>query len=180
MALKTPAHLEALLFVSGGALERKQILKILAISDEELTQALEVLTGALKGHGLVVIETDTELELRTSPEVAPLIGEYRKSELSLDIGKASLETLAIILYKKGATRSEIDYIRGVNSTTALRSLLMRALIEKKEDATDKRKVRYSATGEALAYLGVSKKEDLPHFAEFTEGILEKTSTMETP
>ena len=177
MALHSPALLEALLFASGEALEKKTILSLLEMSLEDLAEAVGILTTALKGHGITLIETETGLELRTAPEASALIATYRESELSRDIGKASLETLAIILYKNGATRSEIDYIRGVNSSTALRSLQMRALIEKSEDASDKRKIRYQPTVEALAHLGVSRKEDLPRYKEFTEGMMERVATL---
>lgn len=179
MALQSPALLEALLFASGEALTKEQLLTHLDITSTELTDAIEVLSTALKGHGLTLVESDTELELRTAPEASDMVSAFRESELSRDIGKASLETLAIILYTNGATRSEIDYIRGVNSSAALRSLLLRALIEKKEDATDKRRLRYQATVEALAHLGVSKKEDLPRYKEYTEGIRERTASLET-
>lgn len=179
MALQSPALLEALLFASGEALLKERILTHLDISRKELDEAVGVLTTALQGHGLTLVETDTELELRTTPEASSMVSAFRESELSRDIGKASLETLAIILYTNGATRSEIDYIRGVNSSAALRSLLLRALIEKTEDTTDKRRVRYQATVEALAHLGVSRKEDLPRYKEYVEGMHERTASLET-
>jgi DNA-binding MarR family transcriptional regulator len=53
---------------------------------------------------------------------------------------------------------------------------MRALIEKSEDASDKRKIRYQPTVEALAHLGVARKEDLPRYKEFTEGMMERVAT----
>jgi segregation and condensation protein B len=96
-----------------------------------------------------------------------VIKQLRESELARDLGKASLETLAIILYKGGATRSDIDWIRGVNSTAAIRSLLMRGLVERGEDVSDKRRARYTASVDALAHLGVSRREDLPRYAELT-------------
>lgn len=179
MALQSPALLEALLFASGDALPKERVMSILHISKESLAEAIAVLTTALSGHGLTLVETDTELELRTSPETASMLSDFRESELSRDIGKASLETLAIILYKNGATRGEIDHIRGVNSATSLRSLLLRGLIDKKEDATDKRRIRYQATIEALAHLGISKKEQLPRYSEYTEGIAERMVTKDT-
>ena len=81
------------------------------------------------------------------------------------MGKGSLETLAVIAYQDGATRGEIDWVRGVNSTAALRTLLMRGLIEGQEDARDKRRLRYTLTTEALAHLGIAHIEDLPRATE---------------
>ena len=164
MALTPPATLEALLFAAGEALPKKRIISLLAISDELLTAAIAELRKELSGRGLALVETETELELRTSPDAATVVEEYRKGELSRDLGKAGLEVLAIVLYQGGATRSEIDWIRGVNSTAAIRSLLLRGLIERETDASDKRRNRYTPSIDAYAHLGVGSAEELPNAA----------------
>lgn len=163
MALSLPRALQALLFASGEALQKKQILKLLEITDEMLVAATVELENQLRDTGLTLMETVSELELRTSPDAAPFVEKLRQSELSRDLGKAGLETLAIILYQGGATRGEIDWVRGVNSTAAIRSLLMRGLITKSTDEADKRRARYTATLDALAHLGLSRIEELPNF-----------------
>ena len=76
-----------------------------------------------------------------------------------------METFAVIAYQDGATRGEVDWVRGVNSSASLRTLLMRGLIEGREDEADKRRVRYSVTTEALAHLGVTRAEELPRAQE---------------
>jgi segregation and condensation protein B len=167
MSLSLPATIEAVLFAHGEPMEKKRLGTLLGIPGEMLTAGLSELGTSLESRGLALIETDALVELRTHASAAPVIKQLRESELARDLGKASLETLAIILYKGGATRSDIDWIRGVNSTAAIRSLLMRGLIEKGEDITDKRRARYTATVDALAHLGISRKEDLPRYAELT-------------
>lgn len=162
MALTPPATLEALLFAAGEALPKKQIISLLDISDELLAAAVTELKKELEGRGLALIETDKELELRTSPDAAPVVETYRKGELSRDLGRAGLEALAIILYQNGATRSEIDWIRGVNSTAAIRSLLLRGLIEREADQEDKRRMRYTPSVDAYAHLGVASFSELPN------------------
>lgn len=165
MTLSLPATIEAVLFVSGEPTEKKRLCSLLGIPDDMLSAGLTELRNILREHGLALVETDTQVELRTHPDAAPVIKQLRESELSRDLGKASLETLAIILYQNGATRSDIDWVRGVNSTAAIRSLLMRGLIEKGEDRADRRRARYTATVDALAHLGVTSKEELPHYGE---------------
>ncbi|MES2225352.1 MAG: SMC-Scp complex subunit ScpB [Patescibacteria group bacterium] len=165
MALSLPHTLQALLFASGEAMPKKQILTLLEIPEDMLAAAIHELAGELEGTGLALIETSMELELRTSPAAAGVVDKLRKNELSRDLGKAGLESLAIILYQNGATRSEVDYVRGVNSTAALRSLLMRGLVERSIDATDRRRARYTASVDALAHLGLSRMQDLPNFTE---------------
>ena len=164
--LTPPAAIEALLFASGEPIEKKQLAKILGVKDAELKIALKALIEHLAGHGVSIIETEKDVEMRTSPEASAIVKKLRESELSRDLGKASLETLSVIAYGTGTTRGEVDWVRGVNSSASLRTLLMRGLIEGREDERDKRRVRYSLTTEALAHLGITRAEDLPRAAEF--------------
>jgi segregation and condensation protein B len=163
--LTPPAALEALLFASGEPLEKAELKKFLSLEDGELVEAIKELSVSLKGHGLALIETATTLEMRTAPEASVVVKKLREAELSRDLGKASLETLAVITYQEGATRGEIDWVRGVNSSASVRTLLLRGLIEGREDEKDKRRIRYSITTEALAHLGLTSALDLPRAAE---------------
>ncbi len=163
--LTPPAALHALLFASGEPLEKKYLAKVLDISETDLEKGLAALTASLKDSGVTLVETEDEVELRTSPEAAELVKKLREAELSRDLGKASLETLAVVAYQGGATRGEVDWVRGVNSTTSLRTLLVRGLISGREDEKDKRRIRYSITTEALAHLGIARIEDLPRAEE---------------
>jgi segregation and condensation protein B len=167
--LSISASIEALLFVSGEPFEKKRLATLLGLSGEEVQAALAELVNALQGRGIALIETELEVELRTSPEVAALVKKYRESELARDLGKASLETLAIIAYQKGATRTEVDWVRGVNSSASMRTLLLRGLVEGREDEKDKRRIRYSLTTEGMAHLGLSRPEDLPRYNELSGG-----------
>lgn len=166
MALTPPAALEALLFASGEALTHKRIAELLGISVEQVPVIADELSRALEQRGLAIVRSEHEIELRTAAEASGVVQKLRESELSRDLGKASLEALAIILYRGSATRSDIDWVRGVNSSAAIRALLLRGLISRSEDVADKRRARYSATLDALAHLGISSREELPRYAEF--------------
>lgn len=180
--LTPPAALEALLFASGEPLEKKRLAALLGIKESELALALKALIQQLEGRGVSLIETEREIELRTSAEAADVVKKLRESELSRDLGKASIETLAVIAYQTGATRGEIDWVRGVNSSASLRTLLMRGLIEGREDERDKRRVRYNLTTEALAHLGITRAEDLPRATELQAAAAEviKEETVDVP
>ncbi len=167
MSSSHSALLQAVLFAAGEPLSKKRLATLLELSPEALRDAAIGLQEHLKGSGLALIESGEEVELRTAPEAAAAVERLRQSELSRDLGKAGLEALAIILYKNGATRSEIDWVRGVNSTAALRSLLLRGLVTRTEDESDRRRARYTPTIEALAHLGISHISELPNYEELT-------------
>lgn len=164
--------LEALLFTAGKPMEKKRLMTLLNISHSELADALTVLRSALDDSGLSIVETSQEVELRTASTVAQYVKKFLEGEFSRDLGKAGLEVLAIILYRGSATRGEIDWVRGVQSSATVRSLLLRGLIEGNEDTQDHRKIRYSATIDALGHLGVSRIEELPNYEELSRSLKE--------
>jgi segregation and condensation protein B len=161
------SQLEAVLFVSGEPVTLSRLEALLKVSPEELEGAITELTKALEGRGITMLRTQDSLTLGTSAEASELIAKLKKEELERELSKASLETLSIILYKNGATRSDIDYIRGVNSSFILRNLAVRGLVERAENPADKRTFLYKPTADLLAHLGLSSIEQLPGYVDYS-------------
>lgn len=166
--LDISAQIEALLFFKGEPVTVRFLAETLKISEGEVNSALGMLDRSLLGRGVVLMRNDNEVMLGTAPGMGQTIEELVKEELSKDLGRAGLETLAIVLYRGPIARSEINYIRGVNSNHILRALLVRGLIEKIEEASPgtergTRSTIYRPTFELLSYMGVSKVEDLPEY-----------------
>lgn len=157
------AKIEAYLFWKAEPASLKTLTRIFKRPEEEITLALTALEKKLINRGIILMRKDNEVTLRTAPEVSKLIESLRKEELKSELGKASLETLAIILYKGPITRQEIDYIRGVNGTFTLRALLVRGLVERVTDNRDQRRFLYKPTFDLLSHLGLKKITDLPEF-----------------
>jgi len=156
-------RIEAILFWKGEPVSMTGLSKMLGATSEEVSAALLELAEKLSNRGIRLVTTDTDVSLMTAPEMTETIDALRKEEMSRDIGKAGAETLAIVLYRGPLSRSEIDYIRGVNSSFILRNLMMRGLVERLE-GSDKRAFAYAVTPKLLAHLGIEKKQDLPEYA----------------
>ena len=163
------AQIEAILFFHAEPIEISELARLLGISETELTVAFETLETRLKNGGTRVVRDEKNISLATASEAAPLIKKFRTEELSRDLSKAALETLSIVLYRAPVSRMEIDHIRGVNSQTILRTLAIRGLIERVEDASG-RSTQYRPTLDLLAHLGVARIEELPEYAAFREEI----------
>ena len=155
--------IEAILFMKGEPMTIKKLAELSDATKDEITGALNELEIKLQNRGLVLIHKEDSIMLGTHPEFGSMLEEMRKEELSKELSKASLETIAIILYKEGATRSDIDYIRGVNSSFILRNLLVRGLVEKITDPADSRRYLYKPTFDLMSFMGVSKLSELPEF-----------------
>jgi len=158
------AKIEAVLFWKGEPITLAKLATLVGSDKDAVKEALSTLSASLSGRGLSVVLTDDEVELRTAPDASALIEKLTKDELMRDLGKAGLETLSIVIYRHPIKRSEIDYIRGVNSSFILRNLLMRGLIERISEK-EGRGFSYKPTVELLSHLGVSKVEDLPDYAK---------------
>jgi len=161
--------IEGLLFYRGTPLKKAALCKEFSVDETGLNAAISALHVRLEAGALRLIETDTDIQLVTAPALAPFIEQIRKADLKKDIGKAGAETLAIILYRKTATRSEIDHIRGVNSSFILRNLMTRGLIERQQAAKGSG-YSFSITPALLAHLGVTSTQALTDFARITDAL----------
>lgn len=162
--MKLEQAIEALLFWRGEPVSLKELIKSLKTTEDKIHEALVNLSENLKGRGLVLLANeDQEYMLGTSTEASELIERLTKEELSKDLGKASLETLSLIVYRGPIKRSEIDYVRGVNSTFILRNLLVRGLIDKKPAPDDNRTSIYTPSFKLLSYLGITTVSNLPNY-----------------
>ena len=171
--------IEGYLFYTGEPVGIKKLAKVFGVNEGEVNDALRMLEENLAGHGIVLIKNGDEVLLATHPEMGDVILDIKKQELSDPLSKSALETLTIILYKDGATKPEIDFIRGVNSGFMLRNLLVRGLIEKVPNPDDNRVTKYRATFDTMRYLGISNISELPNFETFKQEIDKRESLDQT-
>lgn len=172
--MKLKSLLETILFIHGEPMTLEKLAKAAGVKKEEAAAALEELKSDLKDRGIVILEKDGAYQLGSNPENSKYIEALIKSEFAEELTKAAIEVLAIVAYKGPLTRSEIEYVRGVNSSFTLRNLLMRGLVERIENPKDARSYLYRISFDALKHLGLTRPEDLPQYEEF------KKETVEVP
>ncbi len=166
MTLDLSHRLEALLFSEGGGpLQKKKIVQLLGCTPADLDAAIEALASRRAESGIALVKTDTEVSLLIAPAAKETIEKAQERELGREIGDAGLEVLAIILYRGPSTRSRIDYIRGVNTSSTIRSLTARGMIERIANPDDAREYLYRPTTELLAHLGVTALPELPDYGK---------------
>ena len=111
--------------------ENQEIMDVYkTCTTKEIDQALRGLEKALEvaGAGFKLVCTGGTYRLQTTPSC----GRYVRAMLKLDrpnrLGRASLETLAIIAYRQPLTKSEIEEIRGVDVSANIKTLIDLQLI----------------------------------------------------
>ncbi len=170
--------IEAALFYLAEPVSKSFLAKTLEVSIEEIEESLKLLKESLNTRGVRLVEHDGEVCLTTAGELSGFIEKIIKEEREKDLGRAGIETLSIVAYKGPVSKKEIEYIRGVNSQFALRSLLLRGLVERKSMPSDERVMLYTITGETLRYLGLGSITELPEYEE-TRKQLEVADTTES-
>ncbi|HEY45749.1 MAG: hypothetical protein AMJ88_00710 [Anaerolineae bacterium SM23_ 63] len=156
------ARLEALLYVSPSPVTVTHLANTLRVSNRMVTKALENLAAEYQQRGLRLQFHQSEVQLTTAPELAADIERFLHLERVTRLTRAALEVLAIIAYQQPVTRPQIDSIRGVNSDSALRTLLRHGMIEDvgRSDGPG-RPILYKTTAEFLQYFGLTALHELP-------------------
>src|SRR3990170_2474285 len=160
--LSLEAKLEALLFVAPATVSVKQLAEALEVTPREVEKSLETLEAGYAERGIRLQRHKGELRLTSAPQTAPLVERFLDLEATHRLSHAALECLAIVAYRQPITRPQIDAVRGVNSDSAMRSLLTHSLIEETgRTDTAGRPIVYATTPEFLQHFGLTKLEDLP-------------------
>ena len=166
---KIKGIIEAMLFSSGRAISKDELVLNLEMSKDEIEDVIKIMKEEYKkeDRGIELIEIDDGYQLCTKKElynyVYPIIDKRTKPNLS----NAALETLAIIAYNPRITRAEIEAIRGVSADAAVYKLLEYGLIEEagKTDLPGK-PMSYKTTKEFLKMFGFTSLNDLPELPKY--------------
>ncbi|MBO0861451.1 MAG: SMC-Scp complex subunit ScpB [Chloracidobacterium sp.] len=164
--------IEALLFVADEPLPFKQLLKILGdVPEEDVISALNELVADYerRDSGLEAREIAGGWRISTRPQYHEFIRKYLKSRPSARLSLPALETLAVIAYKQPITIPEILEIRGVTSSSAVKTLLeKRLIVTKGRKETVGRPMMYGTSKEFLIQFGLKDLSELPSIEDFED------------
>ena len=157
--------IEGLLFVSGeDGLTLDEISKIIEKDKEDIKKVIQELYKDYEdiNRGIKLEYLGNHFKLTTKNEHKDYYKKLFDEEENSTLSESCLEVLAIIAYNAPITRTEVDEIRGVNSSYAIRKLLIKNLIEEvgKYELPGRPKL-YTVTSNFLDYFGLGSIDDLP-------------------
>ncbi len=167
---------ESIIFASEEEINSKQIKDIidrsgLRIGVAEVDEAVNVLNDEYKtgNKSFEILKIAGGFSFATKKEYGRFIGKLIEDKQRKKLSPSALETLAIIAYKQPITRSEMEFIRGVNVDYIVNSLLEKDLItiNGRADAPG-RPILYGTTKTFLKVLGLNSLDDLPKLKEINE------------
>lgn len=160
------ALLEAALYAAGQSISIKKLAQVLSLDEDAIVQGLDILKKDLEEQerGLVLLVDGKQAELVTHPDAAETVRSLLDIESQGELSKASMEALAIIAYRGPMTRPELEQIRGIQSSTILRILSMRGLIDQTDEMRLGQPV-YTVTADFFKHIGFTSAAELPDYEQ---------------
>jgi segregation and condensation protein B len=170
--------IESLLFASDKLLSLGDLRRLTSVRETKKVQkALDDIRESRKDSGIILVEAAGSFRFKTNPANVVWVSRIIQGK-PVRLGRAMMETLAIVAYKQPITRPEVDDVRGVDCGPVLRTLLDRNLVRvigKKEDVG--RPLLYGTTPEFLKTFNLSDLTELPTLREFHELGAEESAKM---
>ncbi|HAM88085.1 MAG: Segregation and condensation protein B [Candidatus Falkowbacteria bacterium GW2011_GWC2_38_22] len=163
------SQIESLLFISAKPMAVRELAGLIKKDEKEISVAGDELVEEYKNNqkGIQIIKNGSKFQMASSPENAQLIQEFIKDETTGELSRPSLETLTIIAYRGPIAKVDLERIRGVNCSLIIRNLLLRGLIEAKNDAV-KQETYYTVTFDFIRFLGINDIKELPDFEKLSK------------
>ena len=172
---KNERKVEAILFAASEPLDKETIEKRLQ-SNTNIDKILEKIKDHYKERGINLICVRNKWSFRTSSDLSNTMALQKSTYKKLS--KATIETLAIIVYHQPVTRSEIEQIRGVAFSSNTIEILMELDWVRPQGRKDipGKPIQYATTENFLNHFNIQKLSDLPTVDELSSaGMIDSSS-----
>ena len=171
-------QVEAVLFAAEEPLDLETIKSRIKVN-AKVAEILDSLSEQYKNRGINLICIAGKWSFRTSANLSKLMNLQPSTQKKLS--KATLETLAIIVYHQPVTRSEVEEIRGVSFGTNTLEILLELNWVRPSGRKNipGRPIQYVTTDEFLNHFNLKKLSDLPNVEELTSAGLIDSGNIDT-
>ena len=172
---KLERQVEAILFAASEPLDVETIEKRVQTTSN-LKKVLDNLQMNYKKRGINLVCIKNKWSFRTAEDLSKLMALQKSTQKKLS--KATLETLAIIVYHQPVTRSEIEEIRGVTFASNTLEILLELDWVRPSGRKDVpgKPIQYATTENFLNHFNIQKLSDLPSIDELgSAGLIDSSS-----
>ena len=174
---KLERQVEAILFSASEPLDIETIEKRVQ-TNTNIKKILENIREIYKKRGINLICIKNKWSFRTAEDLSKTMSLQKSIQKKLS--KATIETLAIIVYHQPVTRSEIEEIRGVTFASNTLEILLELDWVRPAGRKDipGKPIQYATTENFLNHFNIQKLSDLPTIDELGTAGLIDTSTID--
>ena len=163
---KLERQVEAILFAASEPLDEETIEKRIA-TKTSVKKILEKIQANYSTRGVNLVCIRKKWAFRTADDLSKTMALQKTTQKKLS--KATIETLAIIVYHQPVTRSEIEQIRGVAFGTNTLDILLELQWVRTAGRKDVpgKPIQYTTTDNFLDHFNIQKLSDLPTIDELS-------------
>ena len=175
---KLEREVEAIIFAAEEPLDVETIEKRVG-TRTDIRKILENLQKEYSGRGINLVCVSKKWVFRTAVDLSKLMSLQKSQQRKLS--KATIETLAIIVYHQPVTRSEIEEIRGVAFATNTLEILLELDWVKPAGRKNVpgKPIQYATTENFLNHFNIKELSDLPTIDELTSAGLIEAGTVDS-
>lgn len=155
---------EAVLFASGEPIELYRLSQATGIDVGALPQLIRLLNERYDDYksGICIKKLDSSYQMCSREEFAPQIRAALETKKNTPLSNAAMETLTIIAYNQPVSKSFVENVRGVDSSSVVNNLVEKGLVEEagRLDVPGK-PIVYRTTPVFLRTFGLSSISELP-------------------
>ena len=169
------AIIENILLAADQPVSETQFKNLFGDEVEKVSfkSVLEELIDEYNSRNLQILQVAEGYQLCTRHDYSDWVRKFLKFDKTTKLSQPSLDTLAIIAYKQPLTKTEVEEIRGVDSSGVVRTLLEKKVISPGgRKKVPGRPIMYRTTRKFLEYFGLRDLSDLPTLEDFKENELE--------
>ncbi len=162
------AIIEAILFASGDPITLDKLSEASEIDKEDVVLVIDQLERRynVSESGLRIIRLGNAYQLTTRIELAAYVRAALENRRQTPLSQAAMECLAIIAYNQPVTKSFVEQVRGVDSSSVVNTLVERGLLsEAGRLDLPGRPVAFKTTDVFLRAFGISSLEQLPQLPD---------------
>ncbi len=122
---------EAVIFASGEGMSLTSLMELLEADEKQLQYIIDMLKEKYNhdDSGVMVVSNSDSVCFTTSRDTADIVYKALSVKKNTPLSNAAMETLAIIAYNQPVSRAFIEQVRGVDSTSSVKTLMERNLVE---------------------------------------------------
>ena len=172
---KIERQVEAILFAASEPLDEETIEKRI-VTKTSVKKILEKIQANYSTRGINLVCIRNKWAFRTADDLSKTMALQKTTQKKLS--KATIETLAIIVYHQPVTRSEIEQIRGVAFGTNTLDILLELQWVRTAGRKDVpgKPIQYTTTDNFLDHFNIQKLSDLPTIDELSAaGLIDSSS-----
>jgi len=158
------AIVEAILFASGEPVDENRIAEAAQLEKSDVTAVVKILNERYTDNSsaLNIIRLGSKYQMCTRKEYSDYIKAAMESKKQAPLSNAAMEALTVIAYNQPVTKSFVENVRGIDSSSVINTLVEKGLLE--EDGrlnVPGRPVAYKTSDNFLRCFGLTSLDDLP-------------------